>query len=41
MQVKAATGKEPIFLELDLANLDAVTKAANEFKRYVIALCSL
>ncbi|KAG8873419.1 hypothetical protein FRB97_006737, partial [Tulasnella sp. 331] len=30
--LKAETGKEAIFLELDLANLDSVTRAANEFK---------
>ena len=29
-------GKSPIFLELDLANLDSVRKAAEEFKRLVL-----
>ncbi|KAG8916336.1 hypothetical protein FRC03_001026 [Tulasnella sp. 419] len=32
-ELKSLTGKEAHFLELDLASLDAVTKAANEFKR--------
>jgi hypothetical protein len=32
-QLKELTGKEAIFLKLDLARLDAVTAAANEFKR--------
>lgn len=32
-QLKETTGKEAIFLQLDLANLDSVTRAANEFKR--------
>jgi len=31
-ELKADTGKEAIFLELDLANLDQVTRAAHEFK---------
>ncbi|KAG8891923.1 hypothetical protein FRB99_003237, partial [Tulasnella sp. 403] len=30
--LKQATGKEAIFLELDLASLDKITRAANEFK---------
>ncbi|KAG8986036.1 hypothetical protein FRB90_004250 [Tulasnella sp. 427] len=30
-QLKEETGREAIFLELDLASLDKVTKAANEF----------
>ncbi|KAG8875925.1 hypothetical protein FRB97_004631 [Tulasnella sp. 331] len=30
--LKTITGREAIFLELDLANLDAVTRAAEEFK---------
>ncbi|KAG8941412.1 hypothetical protein FRC04_004205 [Tulasnella sp. 424] len=33
VDIKAETGKEAIFLELDLASLDSVTRAANEFKR--------
>lgn len=33
-QLKEQTGKEAIFLELDLSGLEKVTKAANEFKRY-------
>ncbi|KAG8997944.1 hypothetical protein FRB90_012407 [Tulasnella sp. 427] len=31
--IREQTGKDAIFLELDLANLDSVTRAANEFKR--------
>ena len=31
-QLKTMTGKEAIFLKLDLADLDAVTRATNEFK---------
>ncbi|KAG8942570.1 hypothetical protein FRC03_003035 [Tulasnella sp. 419] len=31
-ELKALTGREAHFLQLDLANLDAITKAANEFK---------
>jgi len=31
-ELKQETGKEAIFLELDLANLDSVTRASNEFK---------
>ena len=30
-EIKAATGKEAIFLELDLSSLDSVKKAAQEF----------
>jgi len=37
-ELKGKTGKEAIFLELDLANLDSVTKAANEFKSKESAL---
>ncbi|KAG9047685.1 hypothetical protein FS837_001713 [Tulasnella sp. UAMH 9824] len=32
LQLKQQTGKEAIFLELDLSGLEKVTKAANEFK---------
>lgn len=28
-------GKTPLFLELDLGNLDSVRRAAEEFKQYV------
>ncbi|KAG8964039.1 hypothetical protein FRC05_004323 [Tulasnella sp. 425] len=35
VDIKAETGKEAIFLELDLASLESVTRAANEFKRRV------
>lgn len=35
MQLKQETGKEAIFLELDLASLGKVTKAAKEFIRCV------
>ncbi|KIO27009.1 hypothetical protein M407DRAFT_73757 [Tulasnella calospora MUT 4182] len=31
-KIKGETGKEPIFLELDLASLASVTRAANDFK---------
>ncbi|KAG9045159.1 hypothetical protein FS837_006927 [Tulasnella sp. UAMH 9824] len=30
-ELKRITGKDPLFLQLDLANLDSVTKSANEF----------
>ncbi|KAG9022799.1 hypothetical protein FS837_006145 [Tulasnella sp. UAMH 9824] len=30
-ELKSVTGKEALFLQLDLANLDSITKAANEF----------
>ena len=33
--LKQLTGREAIFLELDLANLKSVKKAAEEFLRYV------
>ncbi len=33
--LKKDTGKEAIFLQLDLASLDAVKKAAEEYTRYV------
>jgi len=36
--LKGDTGKEAIFLELDLASLDSITKAANEFKSKESAL---
>lgn len=39
-QLRNETGREAIFLELDLASLDSVAKAATEFKRY-IWLCRL
>ena len=32
---KETGGKTPMFLELDLANLDSVRRAAEEFKQYV------
>lgn len=35
-ELKIATGKEAIFLELDLSNLLSVMKAAEEFMGYVI-----
>ena len=31
---KETGGKTPMFLELDLANLDSVRRAAEEFKQY-------
>lgn len=31
------TGKDPIFLELDLSDLSSVRQAANEFVRYAVA----
>ena len=34
--LKESTGKEAIFLELDLSNLTSVRKSAEEFLRYVI-----
>lgn len=34
--LKKATGKEAIFLELDLANLKAIKKAAETFLGYLI-----
>lgn len=34
--LKQLTGREAIFLELDLANLKSVKKAAEEFLRYVL-----
>ncbi|KAG8955905.1 hypothetical protein FRC04_006352 [Tulasnella sp. 424] len=37
-ELKSITGKEAIFLQLDLASLDSVTKAANEFMREESAL---
>ncbi|KAG8955906.1 hypothetical protein FRC04_006353 [Tulasnella sp. 424] len=37
-ELKSVTGKEAIFLQLDLANLDSITKAANEFMREEPAL---
>ncbi|KAG8902098.1 hypothetical protein FRC00_001898 [Tulasnella sp. 408] len=30
-ELKSVTGKDALFLQLDLANLDSITKAANEF----------
>jgi len=39
--LKAQTGKEAIFLELNLGNLDAITRAANEFKSKEPALHAL
>ena len=44
-QLKAETGPEGIFLELDLADLNSVKKAAEEFRRYALsnspfALCT-
>ncbi|KIO29194.1 hypothetical protein M407DRAFT_70802, partial [Tulasnella calospora MUT 4182] len=30
-ELKSLTGKDAVFLQLDLANLDSITKAANEF----------
>ncbi|KAG8988878.1 hypothetical protein FRB90_002509 [Tulasnella sp. 427] len=39
--IREQTGKDAIFLELDLANLDAVTRAANEFKRSMNSMFSL
>jgi NAD(P)-dependent dehydrogenase (short-subunit alcohol dehydrogenase family) len=35
-ELKQATGKEAIFLELDLSNLKQVRKAAEEFMRSVL-----
>ncbi|KAG8998200.1 hypothetical protein FRB94_007171 [Tulasnella sp. JGI-2019a] len=37
-ELKKITGREAIFLELDLANLDAVTRSAQEFKGKEYAL---
>ena len=34
--LKRQTGKEAIFLELDLANLKAIKKAAESFSRFVV-----
>lgn len=34
-ELKAETGKEGIFLELDLADLRSIERAAEEFKGYV------
>lgn len=39
--LKKETGKEAFFLELDLANLDSVRKATDEFARYVWSRYSL
>lgn len=36
--LKKVTGKEAIFLELDLSNLDSVKQAADEFSRLVSQL---
>ena len=36
-EIKAETGKEPILLELDLANLKSVKKSAEAFLRFVVA----
>jgi retinol dehydrogenase 12 len=35
-ELKAETGKEAIFLKLDLANLKSVKAAAEEFKKCVL-----
>jgi len=35
-QLKDETGREGIFLELDLADLKSVKKAAEEFRRYAL-----
>ena len=34
-ELRQLTGKEPLFLQLDLASLSSVRKAANEFLQYV------
>lgn len=39
-ELKEDTGKEAIFLELDLGSLASVRKAADEFLRCVLLLCS-
>lgn len=36
--LKELTGKEAIFLELDLSSLASVRKAADEFMRFVLVL---
>lgn len=36
-ELERQTGKKPTFLQLDLANLDSVRKAAEEFKSCVYA----
>ena len=36
-EIKAETGKEPVLLELDLANLKSVKKSAEVFLKFVIA----
>lgn len=35
-ELEAETGKDAVFLELDLANLQSVKRAAAEFLRYVL-----
>lgn len=40
-ELKGVTGKEAIFLQLDLADIPAVRKAAEEFLSYVLSFCSL
>lgn len=35
---KETNGKTPLFLQLDLANLDGVRRAAEVFKQYVFTL---
>lgn len=39
--LKTQTGKEARFLQLDLADLDAVKRSAEEFKQYVFSSLSL
>jgi retinol dehydrogenase-12 len=40
-ELKNETGKEAIFLQLDLADIPAVRRSAQEFLSYVSSLCYL
>ena len=39
-ELVAETGKESIWLELDLSSFQSIEKAAAEFHRYLVACCS-
>ena len=40
-ELKSITGKEAIFLQLDLADIPAIRKSAEDFLSYVPSFCSL